>query len=844
MAQYLRIKQDYPDTLLFYRMGDFYELFYDDAKKAARLLDITLTKRGQSAGQPIPMAGIPYHAAENYLARLIRNGESVAICEQIGDPAASKGPVERKVVRIVTPGTVTDESLLSERQENLLICLNQSQEIAGIACMDLGSGRFWILETDNENLLLGELERLRPAELLLSEDRPVPTGLHQNCAVRHQAPWHFDTEKGKRLLCHQFGTNDLDGFGISDFTIAIGAAGCLMQYVNETQQSALLHVQSIRAENSGDYITLDAATRRNLEININLQGERKNTLLEVMDHTSNPMGSRLLQRWLSQPLRDKDVLQQRHQCIDELLSTHAYETLQEALGGLGDIERILSRIALKTARPRDLSSLRDSLKQIPAIREVLIQYDLPAIYPSLEGIQPFPELLDLLTSAVIEIPPVLIRDGGVIAKGFDSELDELRAVRDNADQLLLDMEQREQAETGLSSLKLGYNRVHGYYIEISRAQSNQAPEHYTRRQTLKASERFITPELKAFEDKVLSSRERALAREKHLYDKLLDDLLPMLSRLQTLAGAMAELDVLCNFAERAMTLDLCKPELTNDPGILIEQGRHPVVEKVLESDFIANSLQLDQTTRMLLITGPNMGGKSTFMRQIAIITLLSYTGSYVPAASARIGPIDRIFTRIGASDDLASGRSTFMVEMTETASILNNASENSLVLMDEIGRGTSTYDGLSLAWACAIDLATRIKAFTLFATHYFELTSLPERYQQISNAHLHAVEHGDKVIFMYTVKDGPASQSYGLQVASLAGVPAHVTHMASEKLRELEAKDQHQLRNQLNLFEPEEKNQPDPLKIMLESINPDTLSPRDAINLVYALKDQLNDYEI
>ncbi|TNF91361.1 MAG: DNA mismatch repair protein MutS, partial [Gammaproteobacteria bacterium] len=499
---------------------------------------------------------------------------------------------------------------------------------------------------------------------------------------------------------------------------------------------------------------------------------------------------------------------------------------------------------LKSARPRDLSSLRDGLGQIPIINQQLAEHDLSAIYPSLADIQPLPEIHDLLTSAIIETPPVLIRDGGVIAKGFDPELDELRAVRDNADQVLLDMESREKDQTGLSSLKLGYNKVHGYYIEISRTQSDKAPTHYSRRQTLKGTERFITPELKEFEDKVLSSRERALAREKYLYDKLLDDLLPRLSALQALAGAVAELDVLCNFAERALTLNLCKPDLVEEPGIEIKQGRHPVVEQVLESDFIANDTQLNSDIRMLLITGPNMGGKSTFMRQTAIITLLAHTGSFVPAASARIGPIDRIFTRIGASDDLASGRSTFMVEMTETASILNNASENSLVLMDEIGRGTSTYDGLSLAWACAIDLATRIKAFTLFATHYFELTSLPEQYQQIANTHLHAVEHGDKIIFMYTVRPGPASQSYGLQVATLAGVPAHVTSMASQKLKELEAKDHIQPHNQLNLFEPVEEAPPDPLKVMLKSINPDTLSPRDAINLVYALKDELNADEL
>ena len=845
MAQYLRIKQEYPDTLLFYRMGDFYELFYEDAKKAARLLDITLTQRGQSAGQPIPMAGVPYHAAENYLGRLIRRGESVAICEQIGDPATSKGPVERQVVRVITPGTVTDESLLEDRQENLLACLfgdSADNTIFGLAHMDLSTGRFTVQELNNPLLLAGEIERLQPAELLICEDQPAPENTPSHCSLRPRPAWHFDQETAQRLLCEQYQTKDLAGFGMTSLTAATSAAGCLLQYAQETQKHALPHLQAIRVENNRDYLIIDAASRRNLEISSNLQGGREHTLLEVIDHTRSAMGGRLLRQWLNQPLTDIGRLRKRHQCIAQLIETSAYESLHEQLRQLGDLERIISRIGLRSARPRDLSTLRDNLALVPAIREILDDIDLTSIDSQLETLTPLPVIHDALAAAIIEQPPMLIRDGGVIAGGYDDELDELRSIRDNADQVLVDMEQQERESSGIPGLKFGYNKVHGYFIEISRLQSEQAPVHYVRRQTLKAVERFITPELKAFEDKVLSSRERALAREKYLYEGLLDSLQPDLAALQELARSLARLDVLCNLAERAITLRLSQPEFIKAAGIRITQGRHPVIEQALESEFIPNDTALDDETRMQLITGPNMGGKSTYMRQTAIITLLAYTGCYVPAEAATLGPIDRIFTRIGASDDLAGGRSTFMVEMTETANILNNASEYSLVLMDEVGRGTSTYDGLSLAWASAIDLATRIRAFTLFATHYFELTSLQADYPHIRNSHLHAVEHGERIVFMYSVKPGPASQSYGLQVAELAGVPRHVTTLAKEYLRQLENQPEPgsgQKQNQLSLFQAEAKPAPDPLHTMLESLDVDALSPRDAINLIYSLKEQL-----
>ncbi|MET0050983.1 MAG: DNA mismatch repair protein MutS [Candidatus Thiodiazotropha sp.] len=844
MQQYLGIKREHPGMLVFYRMGDFYELFYADAEKAARLLDITLTKRGQSAGQPIPMAGVPYHAAEGYLARLVKQGESVAICEQIGDPATSKGPVERKVVRIVTPGTLTDEALLEERRENLLVAVNEQGSELGVAVLDLASGRFSVLQVQGAEALRSELERLAPAELLLDEDSKLAETLGLRCGTTRRPAWHFDTDSATHLLTRQFGTRDLGGFGCQGLPWAVGAAGCLLQYVEETQFGSLPHIRGLRVEHRDDSIIIDAATRRNLELVHSLSDQPQHTLAGILDRTVTAMGSRMLRRWISQPLRDRTPVSQRHATVQSLLESNLFEPIQELFRGIGDIERILARIALKSARPRDLATLRDSLAMLPRLQTLLSQLDAPLTQSLSLDIGEHPQQQTLLQQAIIEQPPMLIRDGGVIAAEYDQELDELRALSQNADQFLLDLEQRERERTGLSNLKVSYNRVHGYYIEISRAQSAKAPDDYIRRQTLKGAERFITPELKKFEDQVLSARERALAREKHLYEQLLEALCAALSPLQLCAEGLAILDVLCNLAERADHLSLVRPELVEQPGLEIRDGRHPVVEQVSQNPFVANSVCFNLNQRMLIVTGPNMGGKSTFMRQTALITLLAYAGSFVPAAAARIGPIDRIFSRIGASDDLAGGRSTFMVEMEETANILHNATDQSLVLMDEIGRGTSTFDGLSLAWACAVELATRLQAFTLFATHYFELTTLPDEYPGIANLHLDAVEHGDSIVFLHAVREGPANQSYGLQVATLAGVPKPVIRMARQRLQELENSAQRhadQLQNQLPLFDmntPEPG--PTPLEQLLNDIDPDDMTPRQALETLYRLKQQLN----
>ncbi|MBT3093531.1 MAG: DNA mismatch repair protein MutS [Candidatus Thiodiazotropha sp. (ex Lucina pensylvanica)] len=844
MQQYLRIKGEHPDMLLFYRMGDFYELFFADAEKAARLLDITLTKRGQSAGKPIPMAGVPYHAAEGYLARLVKQGESVAICEQIGDPAASKGPVERKVVRIVTPGTLTDEALLEERRENLLLAINEGDDY-GLAALDLASGRFTIQQLSGLEALSGELERLSPAEILLDEDSTLPEALTLRNGVTRRPAWHYDPDSAERLLCKQFGTRDLGGFGCQDQPLAVAAAGCLLQYVEETQFGALLHIRGMRVEHRDQSVIIDAATRRNLELVHSLSNQPQHTLAGIMDRTVTAMGSRMLRRWISQPLRHREAVAERHATIEALLASRLYHELREILQGIGDIERILARVALKSARPRDLATLRDAIGALPQLQPLLSQLDSPLSPALARQIGEHLAIHQLLQGAIIEQPPMLIRDGGVIAEGYDAELDELRTLSQNADQFLLDLESRERERTGIATLKVSYNRVHGYYIEISRGQSGRAPEDYIRRQTLKGAERFITPELKKFEDQVLSARERALAREKYLYDQLLDRLCKELTPLQQCAEGLARLDVLCNLAERAQQLNLVSPQLVEEPGLQITDGRHPVVEQVSSDPFVANSVTFDDQQRMLIITGPNMGGKSTFMRQIALIVLLAYSGSFVPAATARIGPIDRIFSRIGASDDLAGGRSTFMVEMEETANILHNATAQSLVLMDEIGRGTSTFDGLSLAWSCAVELATCLRAYTLFATHYFELTTLPEEYPGIGNLHLDAVEHGDTIVFLHAVREGPANQSYGLQVATLAGVPKPVILRARQRLLELEASAQRhaeQQQSQLPLFDPEPPGmEASAVEQQLREIDPDELTPREALEALYRLKQKLEE---
>lgn len=836
MQQYLRLKAEYPDLLLFYRMGDFYELFYEDAERAARVLDITLTKRGQSAGRPIPMAGVPFHAAETYLARLVRHGIGVAICEQIGDPGKSKGPVERAVVRVVTPGTLTDEALLEDRRDNLLVAIQQDGGRFGLASLELSSGRFSVLEVSDREGLLSEIERLEPAEILIAEDSPLANDLQRTRGLTHRPVWHFDTDSAHRLLCEQFGTRDLVGFGCADRPLAIGAAGALLQYVQHTQRAALPHLRGLRTEDRDQAVILDAATRRNLEITTSLSGVGGPTLASVMDRTATAMGGRLLRRWLGRPLRDIETVRARHQAIATLIDAGVQAAWHEILAGIGDLERILARIALGTARPRDLAVLRDSLARLPRLSALVEPFDDPLLRALQIGLGDQSPSLERLTRAIVEQPPPLVRDGGVIAPGYDAELDALRDLSANADQFLLDLEARERERTGLANLKLGYNRIHGYYIELNRSQAERVPPDYVRRQTLKGVERYITPELKRFEDEVLSSRERALAREKDLYGGLLAELAEQLPDLQACAEALATLDVLANLAERAIQLDWTRPDLVVEPGFGIVAGRHPVVEQVLDAPFVANDLYLDDRERVLVITGPNMGGKSTFMRQTALIVLMAYAGSFVPARSARLGPIDRIFSRIGAADDLAGGRSTFMVEMEETANILHNATAQSLVLMDEVGRGTSTFDGLSLAWACGVELATRIQAFTLFATHYFELTTLPDEYPGIANRHLEAIEHQDSIVFLHRVREGPANQSYGLQVAALAGVPRTVIDRARERLRGLEeAARQHTDRGatqlSLSLGEP-----PHPAVEALRSLDPDGLSPRAALDALYQLK--------
>ncbi|MBB6094942.1 DNA mismatch repair protein MutS [Povalibacter uvarum] len=836
MQQYLRLKAQYPDSLLFYRMGDFYELFFDDAKRAARLLDITLTARGQSAGQPIPMAGVPYHSAESYLARLVRRGESVAICEQIGDPAKSKGPVERQVVRVVTPGTVTDDAFLDARRDTLLAALYREQEKFGLAWLELSSGRFSVLEGAGDEALTSEIERLRPAEILVSEQTPL-AGVAAH--VRERPIWHFDLDTSARTLCEQFATRDLSGFGCDSYTFAIRAAGALLQYVRDTQKAALPHLRGLRTEERSEAVLLDAATRRNLELDISLADRPECTVAAVLDQTATAMGGRELRRWLHRPLRDRQAVELRLSAVRALIEQGLYSSVHDVLNHVGDIERGLARVALKSARPRDLAQLRDALARLPELQQLLAGEEAPLLKQLAQQVGTYPDLHALLTRAIIEAPPPILRDGGVIAPGYDPELDELKLISEHSDQYLLDLEARERERTGIANLRLGYNRVQGYYIELSRSLADKVPPDYHRRQTVKNAERYITPELKEFEDKVLGARDRALAREKLLYDALLDQLITRLAELQSTAAALAALDVLANFAERAISLRYAPPTLTDDPVIEITEGRHPVVERFIDQPFVPNDLQFRDDRRMLVITGPNMGGKSTFMRQTALIVILARIGSYVPASSARVGPVDRVFTRIGASDDLAGGRSTFMLEMTEAANILNNATDQSLVLMDEIGRGTSTYDGLSLAWACATHIAKSVRAFTLFATHYFELTSLGRELEGCANVHLDATEHGDRLIFLHTVKEGPANQSYGLQVAALAGVPPKVITAARKYLRELERRSAaaHEPRPQQELLlEMAPETEEHAAVTALKELDPDSLTPRAALEALYKLK--------
>ncbi|MFC3034200.1 DNA mismatch repair protein MutS [Pseudoalteromonas fenneropenaei] len=846
MQQYLRIKAEHRDILLFYRMGDFYELFFDDAIRAAQLLDISQTHRGKAGGAPIPMAGVPYHAVENYLARLVQMGESVAICEQIGDPATSKGPVERKVVRIVTPGTVTDEALLQERQDNLLCAVWQDKlGRFGVAYLDINSGAFIIAEQNTEEALQSTLQRLQPAELLYPEQFAALHLVENRKGARRRPEWEFDLDTANHLLCQQFGTQDLIGFGVTQAERGLIAAGCVMQYVKDTQRIALPHIRAIRLEKNEHAVILDAATRKNLELTQNLSGGIENTLAQVLDKAATAMGSRLLKRRIHTPIRDRAELNARLNAIASIINDHLYLELYDELRDIGDIERVVARLALCNARPRDLTRLRSALAALAPLHQVLANSRDPRLTQIRQQTPELPELLALLQRAIIDNPPVLIRDGGVIAPGYNAELDEWRALSEGATDILEQMEERERIRTGISTLKIGFNKVHGFYIDVSRANSHLVPADYIRRQTLKNNERYIIPELKVHEDKVLGSQSKALALEKQLYEELFDFIAPHLEQLQQMAAALADLDVLNTFAERAQTLDYIKPELNDGDTIHIEAGRHPVVEQVSKEPFIANPVLLNPTRKMLIITGPNMGGKSTYMRQTALIVLMAHIGCFVPADSAVIGQVDRIFTRIGASDDLASGRSTFMVEMTETATILNNATAQSLVLMDEIGRGTSTYDGLSLAYATADYLAATLNAKTLFATHYFELTELTEQQPGLVNVHLDAVEHGDTIAFKHKVLEGPASKSFGLQVAALAGVPKAVIATAKHKLSLLEAHQsviesttasktkvkQTAVVQQLDLLP-----QTSEVELRLAALDPNDLTPKQALELLYELK--------
>ena len=848
MQQYLRIKAQHPDVLLFYRMGDFYEMFYEDARRAAQLLDIALTQRGASAGAPIPMAGVPVVTLDTYLARLVRKGESVAICEQRGDPGKTKGPMEREVVRIVTPGTVTDEALLEERRDNVLVSVCGAEGRFGLAWLDLSAGRFSVVELADGAALEAELERLRPTELLAPDGAPFAAAADTPVRTwRLRPPWHFDADSARRALCEQFKTRDLTGFGCEEKPLAIAAAGALLGYVRETQKAALPHLLSLTTEEHDGALIMDPATRRNLELDESLAGKPELTLAAVFDRTATAMGGRLLRRWLHRPLRDRDTLRGRYQAVATLIDASRHTRLAESMRGIGDLERILARVALRSARPRDLAHLREALGALPGLHQSLrsaqAQTDSPLLLKLLHEFSEHGEERALLVRAVVDSPPHFLRDGGVIAPGYDADLDELRLLGSNTEQFLLDLERRERERSGLSSLKLGFNRVQGFFIEVSRAQADLVPKDYLRRQTVKSAERFITPELKSFEDKVLGARDRALAREKELYEGLLDRLTARLPALQKTTGAVAELDVLNCFAERATTLDCVQPELVQEPMLLIDGGRHPVVERASREPFIANDLRFDDARRMLIITGPNMGGKSTYMRQTALIAILAHIGCFVPAKRAVLGPLDRIFTRIGASDDLAGGRSTFMLEMTETANILHNATDRSLVLMDEVGRGTSTFDGLSLAWACASYIARKVRAFTLFATHYFELTSLAGEAPGVVNVHVEAVEHGESLVFLHSVREGPANQSYGLQVAALAGIPKSVTTAARRYLTELE-RERDALRNS---FSPQSElplvvPPPAPAERAdcaaletLRTVDPDALSPREALDLLFRL---------
>jgi DNA mismatch repair protein MutS len=843
MQQYLRIKAEHPDTLVFYRMGDFYELFYDDARKGHRLLDITLTTRGQSGGEPVVMAGVPVHSVESYLARLLKLGESVAVAEQVGDVATAKGPVERKVTRVVTPGTVTDSELLDDRADTLLLAVHRHRGTYGLAWLGLSSGQLGLAECA-ERELAGWLARLAPAEILVdredAEKNAFPVLRQAKGTVTARPSWQFESGLGHRKLCEQLKVATLAGFNAQDLGTAHAAAAALLAYAEHTQGRALAHVSTLTVQRASELLELPPATHRNLELTETLRGERAPTLLSLLDSCRTGMGSRALRHWLTHPARDRGPAQARHAAIEQLLAS-GFDSLREALRTVSDVERIVSRIALRQTRPRELSGLRTTLANLPALRSVA-PFGSALLDECRAALSPDPTVGELLLRAVAEEPAVLLRDGGVIATGYDAELDELRAIGQNCDAFLIDLETRERARTGIANLRVQFNRVHGFYIEVTSSGLDKVPTDYQRRQTMKNAERFITPELKTFEDKALSAQDRSLAREKWLYEQLLEQLQNWLTPLAALGRALATLDALAALAERAATLDWCRPEFVNHPCIDIQAGRHPVVQARLQetggAEFIPNDCRLDSRTRLLVITGPNMGGKSTFMRQVALIVLLAAMGSYVPAAACRLGPIDAIHTRIGAADDLANAQSTFMMEMTEAAAIVHGATEHSLVLMDEIGRGTSTFDGLALASAIATQLHDRNKAFTLFATHYFELTEFPRRHERALNLHVSATESGDDIVFLHAIEPGPASRSYGVQVARLAGMPPVLIRQARSALEALEAQSRER-DAQVDLFAAPAAapvREASAVERAVAEINPDAMSPKEALDALYRLK--------
>ena len=832
MQQYLKIKSDYPDMLLFYRMGDFYEMFFDDAEEGAKLLHLTLTHRGQSNGKPIPMAGMPYHAVDNYLAKLVKLGQSVAICEQIGDPALSKGPVEREVTRIITPGTISEDALLDAEKETLLLAIHEENDQFGLAYVEVSSGRFRLSECETEEALQSELSRLEASEVLINGELAIPNSLHQHPALNCRPKWEFSHKQALTLLLEQFQVKSLDAFEIDHLPYAICAAGALLHYLKLTQKQALPHIKTITIEKSADSVVLDAQTLRNLELVKSLQGESSASFFHFINKTKTPMGARLLKRWLTRPIRDKAILNHRLSSIDYLLGSHRIEAMQLPLKEMGDIERILARIALKNARPRCLVQLKETLTATPTLKKAIGDNPNTHLDALSKKCHTHDTLLITLNQAIVDNPPVTIKDGGVIKTGYDKTLDDLRSLSDEANAFLIQLEEKEKKLTGLQTLKVGFNRVHGFYIELPKSQSSNVPDYYQRRQTLKNNERFITPELKTFEEKIITAKTKALAREKALYDELLETLLQSLSSLTELANAIGECDALTCFAYIAEHYQLSKPHLKDSSGISIKAGRHLVVEQISQAPFIANDVVLNKDKSLHLITGPNMGGKSTYMRQTALIILMAHMGSYVPAEHADIGPIDRIFTRIGAGDDIAHGRSTFMVEMNETATILKHASKDSLVLIDEIGRGTSTFDGLSLAKAVAVYLAETIQAYTLFATHYFELTALAHESQQVKNVHLSAMAENDGIIFLYRVEEGPQSQSYGIEVAKLAGIPQGIIEHAKQILSHLET---HDINPTTTIIKPKAPTMSKAMSLF-DSVQLDDLTPRKALELFYEIK--------